>query len=531
MNPLYAYSLLPVVAISLLLFFTLVLRVRRHWGLAMYCGATFVWASALLVSYFPALGEIGSRAAAVGAFVAATYVHAAYDFTAVRRTWLVVVAYLVAASLTIVGFFVPGVLYNPVTLQAGPFFWPGMALAIAASVLPLYDVVAELREAEEPRRRSLSWFLAAGVVGYIGAWGNALMLSNGVALPYGMLAVLASLLMLGAVVQQVMPATDRRLMERSIAYSAVTAFLSAGFLLGVYWFVEDQELLRGYRLGALFLIFLAAWAFDPIRQQVMEIVGPRLEPERAHAADLARELVRQEERTAHAERLAELGQFTSAIAHEIRNPLGVLAAHIKVLERRDDVPSSTLDEMRAQIDRASHFVDDLLAYGRPSPLEVRELQFAHLVTLAASTTRQALDRDSDEIEFVEAGPAARVEADQAQMLQVLIVLYENAVLAGARRIETSWSVGRATLTATIVDDGNGVPDAVADRLFQPFVTSRKRDDRPGTGLGLAIARGIVERHGGTLDVAEQPREQTGAIFQLSLPTHQIVPTTEHRSDC
>lgn len=521
MNPLYAYSLLPVVAISLLLFFTLVLRVRRHWGVAMYCGSTFVWASALLVSYFPALSELGSRAAAVGAFVAASYVHAAYDFTQVRRTWLMVAAYGVAGALTVVGFFVPGVLYNPVTLDAGPFFWPGMGLAIAAALLPLYDIFAEFRRSDALRRRNLGYFLVAGVVGYIGAWGNALMLSNGIALPYGMLLVLASLLMLGAVVQDVMPATDRRLMERSIAYSAVTAFLSAGFLLGIYWFIEDQELLRGYRVGALFLIFLAAWAFDPIRQQVMEIVGARIEPDRAHAADLARELVKQEERTAHAERLAELGQFTSAIAHEIRNPLGVLTAHLKLLERNEAVSQETVDQMRAQIDRASHFVDDLLAYGRPTPLNLRESNLGDIVALAATTAAQALNTSVDVFDNETTG--AKLEADHSQLLQVFVVLFENALLAGATSVQTTWTVVSGQLRIDVVDNGSGVPEAVVERLFEPFVTSRKRDnDRPGTGLGLAIARGIVERHGGKIELVEEP-DHDGAHLRLELPQKQLLP--------
>ncbi len=515
MNPLYAYSLLPVVAISLLLFFTLVLRVRRHYGVAAYCGAIFVWSAALLVSYFPHLGEVGSRSAAVGSFVAASYVHAAYDFTERKRTWLVVVAYVVALTLTVVGFFVPGVLYNPVTLDAGPFFWPGMGLAIASAVVPLYDLGRELQRADGARRRSLVMFLAAGVLGYIGAWSNALMLSSGIALPYGMLAVLASLLVLGAVVQDVMPAADRRLMERSIAYSAVAAFLSAGFLIGVYWLVEDQELLRGYPLGALFLLFLAAWAFDPIRQQFLEVIGRRIEPDRAHAADLARELVRQEERSAQGQRLAELGQFTSAIAHEIRNPLGVLAAHLKLLERQAVSPE-TVQEMRDQIDRAGHFVDDLLSYGRPTPLNLRDTSFGDVTALAASTASQALGRDA---EFSFDGRDTRLEADQSQLLQVFVILYENALLAGASVISTTWNVDGVQITARIADDGPGIEAAIVDRLFEPFVTSRKRDERPGTGLGLAIARGIVERHGGTID---HVASASGAQFVLVLPQKQVV---------
>jgi signal transduction histidine kinase len=520
MNPLYAYSLLPVAAVALLLFFTLVLRVRDHRGLAAYCGSVFIWAAFLLLSYFPALSEFGSRAAAVGSFVAASYVHAAYDFTDRVRSWLVWLAYGVATTLTVVGFFVPGLLYDPVTLSAGPFFWPGMGLAILSATIPLYDLLAAYRDASGSRRRSIAFFGVAGILGYVGAWGNALMLSRGVALPYGMFTVLASLLLISAVVQDALPGADRRLMERSMAYSAVTAFLSAGFLLGVYWLIEEEELITQYRVGALFLVFLAAWAFDPVRQEIQEFIGRRLEPDKAPAADLARELGEQEARTAQAERLAELGQFTSAIAHEIRNPLGVLTAHLRILERSDGVDRDTTEEMRQQIERASHFVDDLLAYGRPKPLTVREVGLKDVASLARTTALAGLGEAGEEVDWDVRIPShLRVEADQSQLLQVFVILFENALLAdGVGRITVDGRQDDEKVSVTIADDGRGVPPEVASRLFEPFVTSRKRDaPKSGTGLGLAIARGIVGRHHGTLEhLAAEP----GAVFELTVPRHQ-----------
>lgn len=520
MSPLYAYSLLPVAAVALLLFFTLVLRVRGHRGLAAYCGSVFVWAAFLLLSYFPGLSEIGSRAAAIGSFVAASYLHAAYDFTRHVRYWLVAVAYAVAIVLTIVGFFIPGVLYDPVTLSAGPFFWPGMALAILSATLPLYDLWVAFREASGERRRSIAMFGAAGLIGYVGAWGNALMLSQGIALPYGMFAVLASLLLLIAVVQNALPRTDRRLMERSLAYSAVTAFLAAGFLLGVYWLVEEEQFITQYRLGALFLVFLAAWAFDPVRQEIQEFIGRRLEPDKAPASELARELGEQEVRTAQAERLAQLGQFTSAIAHEIRNPLGVLTAHLRILERDEHVGATTVEEMRRQIQRASHFVDDLLAYGRPEPLSVRDVPVADIVDLARGTALTGLKNAGTDVGWeLRISKHVRIEADQRQLLQVFVILFENALLAeDVGRITIDGSTDGDHARITVSDDGPGVPEAIVDRLFEPFVTSRKRDaPRSGTGLGLAIARGIVERHHGSL---EHLPEQPGAVFELRMPRHQ-----------
>ena len=531
MDSLYAYSVLPVAAISLLLFFTVALRHRGPWGVAAYCGATGLWALNLLFAHTPSatLSEFGLRMSAVGAFVVAGYLHAAYDLTDQKRYGLVWFAYAVALVITVAGALIPGLLYDPNSLAAGPMFWPAMVLAIVASSVPFWHLIRHYRQAESGRRRPLLFLFAAGLVGYLGAWSNALLLAHGQVLPYGLFFVLASLLMLAALVQAIEPEADRRLFERSLIYSALAALLSAGFLFGALVFLADPAtpLLRDFGPGALFLLCMAALAFEPVRQQLQEWLGRHLSKDRAQAGDLARELALQEARAHQAEKMAELGSFTSAIAHEVRNPLGVLSAHLTMLERKG-VDSQTIDEMRDQIDRASHFLDDLLQYGRPRHLELRMVRLWDTLELAYSQAMAALREEVDgEVEFdCSAEPQnLTIEADQAQLMQVFVILLENALLAIADDDEAKISA-RATesddqVVITIADSGPGIDDAVTDRLFDPFVTSRKREGRrQGTGLGLAIARGIIDRHGGTIDTCNGPLE--GATFRIVLPRHQPV---------
>ena len=79
---------------------------------------------------------------------------------------------------------------------------------------------------------------------------------------------------------------------------------------------------------------------------------------------------------------------------------------------------------------------------------------------------------------------------------------------------------RTTATLRLEDDGPGIPEDLASRLFQPFVTGRARSGpHPGTGLGLAIATGIADRHRGTLEI-DQARALPGACFLLTLPLRQ-----------
>ncbi len=525
MGPLFAYSLVPVFSVALLLFFTAALRAREARGLALYCLSLAAWSGALLLICLPRFSWVGERFAAIGAFTAAGFLHAAYDVTKQRSYRLVVLAYTAALAITALGVFSPNILYGPLAMKRGPLFWPAMALAVAAMTVPLLHLARAYRQAPPERRPLLRELGIAGVLAYSGGIGNALLLSSGRALPFGMYLALGALLLLARLIGAHQAESDKRLMDRSLLYSALAAVLSAGFLFGVLTLMAGtgEPFLREFRLGALFLLVLAALAFEPVRQQLQEWLGRRLLKGRTAASELAEALVAQEARADQSARLAELGQFTAAVAHEVRNPLGVLGAHLKLLERRG-VDADTVGAMREQIERASHFVDELLRYGRPRPLELRRVDPHATVALAYSTARQGLGALAPEVTFEEpSGEGLEVEADQAQLSQAFVILFENALLAlrdvPTPRLRVSCAREGEHLHVRVEDSGPGIPPELLPRLFQPFVTGRKREGpRPGTGLGLAIARGIVERHGGRISAGRS--ELGGARFELVLPCLQ-----------
>ncbi|MFW5967709.1 MAG: sensor histidine kinase [Persicimonas sp.] len=531
MSPLYAYSLVPVLCVALLLFFTAALRADDSRGLAAYCLATAVWALSLLFIFIEPLAWLGRHLAASGAFVVAAYLHAAYEFTERRSYRLVWFAYAAAAVFTAVGAIFPGVLYDPVNLSAGPYFWETMALAMGAASVPMIALGATYRRESDPqRRRQVAGLLLAGLLGYAGAWTNAVLLAYGEARPWGLWGVLASLFVLAGVVRMRLRATERRVMERSLSYGAMTAFLSAGFLFGVVTLMSEsgEPLIGDYRLGALFLAAMAALAFEPLRQHLQEVIGRRVFTDQAATTDLAEALADREKEADQAKRLAELGTFTSAIAHEVRNPLGVLSACLKVVERADDVDEETVAEMRDQIERASDFLDELLAYGRPRELELRTFALSDVLELAYTSARRGLDGVAEDVELeldLADGPVV-IEADQSQLTQVFVILFENALLALDDHQGAAIRVGARQDEQRVVieleDDGPGLPEELEGRLFEPFVTGRKRDGpKTGTGLGLAIARRIVERHDGAIEAGASD-ELGGARFRIELPLYQNV---------
>src|SRR5688572_30780643 len=179
MGPLYAYSLVPVLSVSFLLFFTAALRGRNARGLAIYCLTVGVWTGALLMICFQGTAQVGERLAAIGCFTAAGFLHAAYDLTGQRSYALVWLAYVAALAITLLGVVSPGVLYGPMAMARGPLFWPAMALAVCAATIPLWKLRAAYATASPERRPMLRNLAITGGLGYAGGMGNALLLSGG----------------------------------------------------------------------------------------------------------------------------------------------------------------------------------------------------------------------------------------------------------------------------------------------------------------------------------------------------------------
>lgn len=533
-TPLYAFSLVPVMCVALLLFFTVIARPRLGLGIAAFAVTIAAWTLSLLLTFFEPLAPIGQRFAASGAFVVAGYLHLAWDYTSQKSYAIVWLTYFGAALCTAAGAIFPGLLYDPISLTAGSMFWPAMGLAVVGASLPLWIMARAYREAKPDDKRPLAAFVIGGIVMYIGAWSNAMLIASGYALPYGLFLILGALFVIATIISESQAPEERKLLENSLLYSSLTALVWAGFLFGVIAVISGPgaSLSGPYGIGALFLLCMAAIAFEPLRRVIFHKLATRLFPERAPAERLAKALVVHEERADQAERLAELGAFTSAIAHEVRNPLGVIGAHVKLLERAD-APVASITAIKQQLERASSFVDELVQYGRPRPLELRQISLPVFLQLAISTAKQGRARLAEAVTVdleVDDGVAS-IEGDQGQLLQVIVILIDNAILAmhehppeeGARVLVSASRIAQEHVEIAVEDNGPGIPEDILGRIFEPFVTGRGRDHEVGgTGLGLAIAARIAERHAGALEVGEGDALR-GARLVLTLPVKQSVP--------
>lgn len=239
----------------------------------------------------------------------------------------------------------------------------------------------------------------------------------------------------------------------------------------------------------------------PGQRHLAELFGTVLVQAAGQVENAAAAEQRERERQLQA-RLAELGSLAATVAHDLRNPLNVIAMATAF------TPAEVRKDVQEQIARISRLAEDLLDYAKPWQIEPRAIDLSQQV-------RQAIRHAPS----VELGPGldkpCPVHADPARLDQVLANLLTNAqAAAGQRRVHVDAEPGEDGLRLHVCDDGPGIPAELRERLFQPFASRSPG----GTGLGLAIVARIMAAHGGTAALTERPPWRT--CFTLTFPPHR-----------
>ena len=259
-------------------------------------------------------------------------------------------------------------------------------------------------------------------------------------------------------------------------------------------------------------------------QAILEVESAPLHDRHGHligAVSLAKDMtgVRQmEQQVRRVEKLAAMGELAAGAAHEIRNPLTSIRGFIQLVQARaargpeDEFFQIVLDE----IDRIDHIIRDLLLLARPSDLQRVNTALDHLIgevlRLQQSQFRQQHIRVVQEFD----PSVGTVPIDPKMFRQLLLNLILNAIQAmpdGGTLCLSLRRSGPDTIALAVSDTGAGISDENFGRLFIPFFTTKET----GTGLGLALCYGIVQAHGGRIDV--QSRKGQGSTFTVILPSH------------
>lgn len=210
-----------------------------------------------------------------------------------------------------------------------------------------------------------------------------------------------------------------------------------------------------------------------------------------------------------------LSRVAAMAAHEIRNPIGVIGGTVELMRERSaanlgDRDRQALDDIAGEVGRLARLTDDLVDLAARRPLTFALVALPDLLLEAVRACEAAHPGVTVDCEM-DAVP--RLSADASRLRQVFANLLGNAAQARpAGRVRVRVTHDRGRVRVVIEDDGPGIAEAVAERIFDLHFTTRSG----GTGLGLAVARSYVERHGGTLEHVSSGRG-IGAAFEVRLP--------------
>ncbi len=233
---------------------------------------------------------------------------------------------------------------------------------------------------------------------------------------------------------------------------------------------------------------------------------------------MAVDLRRAEKDLLDAAKFAFVGELAAGVAHEVRTPLGVMRSSAQLLERsidgKDAETKELLTLLREEVDRIDHVVTGLLELGRPRELKLEAAPLGQVVFRAADFAEAQARERGVTIRRAPSVPDPVALCDPELVYQVALNLLVNAILIlpTGGEVEVAVSAAGAGVVAFHVrDDGPGIPDAIREKIFQPFFTQRVG----GAGLGLTFVQRVVQEHRGRVTV--ESAQGRGTTFRIELP--------------
>lgn len=309
----------------------------------------------------------------------------------------------------------------------------------------------------------------------------------------------------------------------SLGIGGIVAGLLIGWLLSRVLFGPINQLILQVRSAegkAVFekVNFMHGGELDELGERIKAII------DRMNRAN--EDLNRSKELLQHSNKYASLGKIAPTIAHEIRNPLAAIKMLVYSIREEGNIPPSVIDDLNIisnEIDRMESFTKDFLKFAKPSDPVFAIIDPSHYLTEVIQLLKPKLKKNAIVVNEITASDKLLVNADAGHLKQVFLNILMNAIdvmpSGGTLTISTERAIVVSTemdeneyILFSIADSGPGIPDAIINSIFEPFI---KGSDK-GVGIGLSISQGIARTHLGWIE-AENNTNGVGAKFKIYLP--------------
>ncbi len=286
---------------------------------------------------------------------------------------------------------------------------------------------------------------------------------------------------------------------------------------------SSDIIIRGDKRGVVELVYVKKMPDNDIgpflneEQDLIEAIAKELSfiIERKISLDEKNKL---QEQLRHADRLATIGKLAAGIAHELNEPIGNILGFAQLIKRSESVTGQVARDLEKIINASLYSRDiirQLLIFARMMPSKMTSVALNKTIEVAFSFLEARCKKEGIKVKKNLAKELPDFEADQSQIVQILVNLIVNAIDAmpggGTLNIKTSHEKGNLILS--VEDSGAGMSDDVKKQIYLPFFTTKEVGQ--GTGLGLSVVHGIVESHRGTISVHSE--QGKGSKFTVIFP--------------